>query len=117
MKTGKRKELFLENLSKGFNITDACLTAGINRRTYYLWVSKDPSFVKACEDIQESLLDHVESKVLSAINKDNLDMIKWYLDHKGKSRGYGQTEQAITGSIEVSIVKKVIGSTDVNPLV
>jgi hypothetical protein len=122
MKNSKKKELFLESMAKAFNITEACLASGIGRRTYYGWLNTDPSFKKACEDVQESLLDHVESKVINAINKDSIEMIKWYLDHKGKSRGYGQSDQqtitgAITGAIEVSIIKKVIGGSPDAPTV
>jgi hypothetical protein len=113
MKTSQKKDLFLQQMAMSYNITQACQNIGITRRAYYDWLKSDPDFVVAVDDIRESLLDHVESKVHAAIDRDDTDMIKWYLIHKGRARGYGEDgKQDITGSLEIKFIKEVVGNNN-----
>lgn len=85
----KDKAKFLENFRQGRGIVSyACEKTGISRATYYNWINGDEDFKKACEDINESVIDVVESKLLSQINDDNLTAIIFFLKTKGKKRGY-----------------------------
>lgn len=85
----KSKKAFLKNLSIGKGIISyACSLTGITRATYYNWINKDSNFKKKCEDIQEEILDIVESKLLNKINEEDLTAIIFYLKTKGKKRGY-----------------------------
>lgn len=84
-----KKELFLKTLSDGKGIiTYACQKTGISRQTYYNWLKEDEDFASKVEEINESTIDIVESKLLGAINDDNLTAIIFYLKTKGKKRGY-----------------------------
>lgn len=84
-----RKQAFLKAFSESMgNITIACKSVGISRRTYYNWMSRDEKFKNECEDICESAIDFVESKLLKRINDDDTTAIIFYLKTKGKSRGY-----------------------------
>lgn len=85
----KEKEAFLQNFKDGRGIVSyACSKTGISRATYYNWINSDKEFKNACDEINESVIDVVESKLLSSINDDNLTAIIFYLKTKGKKRGY-----------------------------
>ena len=48
----------------------------------------DPEYKKAVEEITEVQLDFVEGKLYKLINDENPAAIFYYLNNKGKSRGY-----------------------------
>ena len=110
--TVQNKKIFLEALEshKGI-ITDACKATGIGRTTVYDWKDADPEFKKALEEINETVIDFVESKLFQKIegvymqDSDNEvyktppsdTAIIFYLKTKAKKRGYiEKTEQEIT---------------------
>lgn len=109
------KSEILEALEKHKGIVStACASIGLARSTYYLWLKDDQDFKLAVEDIQETAIDFVESKLMEKINgvtvmgkEDVYDQppsdtaIIFYLKTKGKKRGYVEkTEQAITVNVE-----------------
>lgn len=84
-----KKQKFIEALREGRGIiTYACQKTGISRQTYYNWCNADSDFKNLAEEVNETTIDLVESKLLSAINEDNLTAIIFYLKTKGKKRGY-----------------------------
>lgn len=110
--TEQNKKIFLEALEqcKGI-ITDACKSTKIGRTTVYLWRDSDPEFKKALEEINETVIDFVESKLFQKIEgvymQDSENEIYktppsdtaiiFYLKTKAKKRGYiEKTEQEIT---------------------
>ena len=72
-------------------IQASCEKARINRRTHYRWI-EDPAFKKIVEEINESLKDFVEGKIITHIksedNKVSADMCKFYAKTQMKDRGY-----------------------------
>lgn len=113
-KFDNNKKRLLEMLlkSKGI-ISTACESANLDRQTFYNYKRDDPDFAKAVEDIEESCIDFVESKLLEKINGwENAVLTKegyvaydqppsdtaiiFYLKTKGKKRGYVE-RQEITG--------------------
>jgi len=87
--TKKMKELFLSNYKKySCNITATCTAIKIARKTFYLWIEKDKKFKERVDEINESLIDHVETKLLSKINSGDTTSIIFFLKTKGKNRGY-----------------------------
>ena len=88
----KRQKKFLEALDEvGGNITAACMKAGIkSRNTVYEWMKKE-DFKAAVDAINEASIDYVESKLMTAIQQDNITAIIFYLKTKGKKRGYVET--------------------------
>ena len=98
MKESKKK-LFLKHLKDGKGIiTYACEKTGISRQTYYNWIEKDQNFSNEVEIINDITVDLVESKLLSAINNEDVTAIIFYLKTKGKKRGY--VEQVDTRLVE-----------------
>ncbi len=85
----QRQKEFLKHFQDGRGIvTYACKKTGISRETFYLWKRNDPKFREACEDVEESVKDIVESKLLNKINEEDLTAIIFYLKTKCKDRGY-----------------------------
>ena len=105
----KNKDKFLQYLTEGKGIISyACQKAGIARRTYYNWLSKDEAFRNACDEINESVIDVVESKLLSKINDEDLTAIIFYLKTKGKHRGYVEkTENEVVVNQFEELMKSV----------
>lgn len=104
------KSDLLEALEKHNGIvTTACASIGCPRSTYYLWLSSDPEFKAAVDEIQEVAIDFVESKLMEKINGISTVVysakgeeqvyeqppsdtaIIFFLKTKGKKRGYQET--------------------------
>ena len=67
-----KKGTFLKALKNNLgHITNACISANIHRQTYYGWIDKDEEFKQQCDNVEESLLDLVESKLLENINNND----------------------------------------------
>ncbi len=87
----EKKETFLEELAKGNGIiATACEKAGISRTTYYRWCAADPVFKEKADEVTETQVDFVESKLLQQINEGDTTAIIFYLKTKGKKRGYNE---------------------------
>lgn len=73
---------------KGCNISQTCEALGISRKTFYEWKEKKKKLAEALEEIDESLLDFAESKLLEHIQDGDTQTLMFYLRTKGKQRGY-----------------------------
>ena len=88
-KTNENKKSFLALLEKNMgNVTEAAKKAKISRWTHYNWYKEDKEYKKNVDEIQESLIDRVESQLYSLIDKGNVTAVIFFLKTKGKSRGY-----------------------------
>ena len=86
--SSKKKKAFLEAYKRlNGNISAACKSVNIPRRTYYNWIKKE-GFVEEVEDAYESTIDWVENKLLKQVEADNITAIIFYLKTKGQKRGY-----------------------------
>lgn len=83
----KKKLLKYLNEGKGI-ISYACQKAGVSRQTFYNYKKDDEEFAAAVDEINEGIIDVVESKLLTQINDNNLTAIIFYLKTKGRNRGY-----------------------------
>lgn len=93
--TANNKKLFLAAFHRKMgNVSMTCRAINIGRRTYYSWCEKDPEFKAEVEEIQESLIDMVESRFYKKMleDGDTTSMI-FYLKTKGKHRGYVERQQ------------------------
>jgi|SRR6187402_687139 len=124
--TNNKKRAVLDNLklSRGI-ISSACESADISRVTFYEWIKNDPEFASAVDEINESAIDFVESKLHQKINgiecvtfngkgeqvvyevPPSDTAIIFYLKTKAKKRGYIErtetqivTEQPLFGKDE-----------------
>ena len=99
----KKKEfidLFEQNMA---NISSTCSAIKISRQTYYNWKNDDGDFKDKTKDIQESMIDRVESALYRQIfDLNNLTAIIFYLKTMGRKRGWNENreeewENPITG--------------------
>ena len=89
-----KKETFLIALRNNLgHISKACTAANIHRQTYYSWLDKDPEFKQECADVEESLLDLAEHKLLQKIDSEDTTSIIFFLKTKGKKRGYVEKQE------------------------
>lgn len=105
--TNNRKKAALDMLKRNRGIiSGACDAADISRTTFYEWLKNDPEFALEVEEINESAIDFVESKLYQKINGVECATITqkgetviyelppsdtaiiFYLKTKGKKRGY-----------------------------
>lgn len=103
----KNKVVLLEALKLSLgNVSEACRKTNLSRSAFYEYCNSDTDFKQAVEDIEESNIDLVESKLFERINgvsigKTNKDgelniyelppdntSIIFYLKCKAKKRGY-----------------------------
>lgn len=107
MDTNKKDILESLEYHKGI-VTTACKSIGLARSTYYSWIENDPEFKTAVEEIQETAIDFVESKLMEKISGvEVLDKMKdgeaitytlppsdtaiiFFLKTKGRKRGYNE---------------------------
>lgn len=90
-KQNKKKAELIEQLKKTPIIQIACEKVGIGRATFYRWRKEDKDFA---ESVEQSLTDGAylvsdmaESKLISAIKKENLGaIIFWLKNHHPKYR-------------------------------
>ncbi len=100
----EKKQKFLEALAQGYGIiATACEAIGIGRSTYYRWYNADPEFKEKVDEITETQVDFVESKLMQSINANDTTAIIFYPKTKGKKRGYSDKAQPKTaGPLPVS---------------
>lgn len=114
--TNTKKKAVLDMLKRSRGIvSSACEGADISRVTFYEWVKTDPEFKEQVDEINESAIDFVESKLFQKINGIECATITqkgetvvyevppsdtaiiFYLKTKGKPRGYVE-RQEVTGA-------------------
>lgn len=92
--TTQNKAMFLVVFhNKAGNIYESCKAIGISREGYYEWLKKDEVFKTAVKEIKESLVDFAESKLIECVQNGQFQAIKWYLENKGKHRGWRNTPE------------------------
>jgi hypothetical protein len=74
-------------------VTTAIQSVKLHRSTFYKWMKEDEQFKKDVEDIRESALDFVESKMFERIQNGSDTMIIFFLKTQGKKRGYIERSQ------------------------
>ena len=86
-----KKEKFIQALAQGYGIiATACEAIGIGRSTYYRWYNADQEFRERVDEVTETQVDFVESKLMQAINAGDTTATIFYLKTKGKKRGYNE---------------------------
>lgn len=81
------------------NVSHACEKIGISRNCFYEWKKNFPEFNERFVEAEESLIDLVETKLMKAINDDNVTATIFFLKTKGKHRGYVETVENINHDV------------------
>lgn len=92
--------------SRGLNITEACLYAGISRPTYYEYIKDNQAFSDKIEDLQENVKMHAKMNVAEAIIAlKGGQMSTWFLERRDKDFKPKQ-ETDNKGQVTVNIVPR-----------
>lgn len=79
----------------GCSDLEACLFANISKQTLYDYQNKNPEFVDRKERLKESLVLKARTVIANALNQDDENTAKWYLERKKKAEF--STRQELTG--------------------
>lgn len=90
----------------GCSDIEACLFADISKQTLYDYQNKNPEFVDRKERLKESLVLKARTVIASALNQDDENTAKWYLERKKKAEF--STRQELTGEDGISLQPPVI---------
>jgi len=106
----QKKEALLIELEKALGIvSEACKAVGLSRKTFYDYIHEDENFKASVDEINETVIDYVESKNLQNIKEGDKTSIIFYLKCKAKKRGYiEKTEQEVKGdfNLDIKIIDK-----------
>lgn len=96
-------------------ISKAAEACGVTRKAFYDFMRKHPELEEIREQAGEILLDVAEAHVVTDLHAGERKTVRWYLDRKGKNRGY-TTRQEQTGPdgapLEFSEVERTIVDPD-----
>ncbi len=68
----------------------ACKRADVPYEEYLAWRRDDPEFARQADLIDERAIDFVEGKAFEEIKKGNARLIQFFLQTKGRARGYAR---------------------------
>lgn len=95
-------------------ILKAAQACEVDRSTFYKFMEKYPELKDIRNECDEELLDVAEANVISAIDDKDMKTTRWYLERKGKERGY-VTRQEQTGADGEPLQFQAIERTVVRP--
>lgn len=90
---GKKQALLIALEETLGNMTRACGIVGIHRSVAYDWLKSDSKFKAAVEDVQKNaVVDHVESKLMDAVDELKTPAIIYWLNNRGSHRGWSNEQ-------------------------
>ena len=113
---GKRRrprvsDALVEKAVKGSygNVSFIARRLGVSRMTVYRRIYASPKLMEAFEEETQSLMDNAENELMAIMNpatnedvRTRLEAVKFFLDRKGKSRGWGaQQEVSLAQAVSV----------------
>ena len=69
-------------------VTSAAKRLGCDPKTVYRYIERFPALKDVLAEAREVAIDHVESKLMGAIDDGNVTAMIFFLKTRGKSRGY-----------------------------
>lgn len=75
----RKLEVAFEN---GLSVTEACLSSGISRDTYYRYLHVDKEFSYKMRRSQASLLSKAKANIAKAVHKGDFAASKWFIEHE-----------------------------------
>lgn len=79
--------------SKAANLSATAKALNVDRKTLYKRRQESAELDSQMTDVEESLLDFTESKLMQQIDASNLTAIIFYLKTKGRRRGYIERQE------------------------
>ena len=104
IKSDINKKKLLEALDKTMCVvTKACELCGVSRMDYYYYLRTDAEFKKQVEELKNIRLDFAEDALTECIESGNITAIMYYLNNKGKERGYSRNPKPEVDTNRVNI--------------
>jgi hypothetical protein len=72
------------------NVTLAAREVGIIRKTHYDWMNSDTEYKAKVEELFDVALDFAEAKLMELVEEKNITAVIYYLNNKGRVRGYNR---------------------------
>lgn len=89
--------------------TEICKRIGCDRRTLNLYIAKFPKVKEAYEEEEEKVLDMAEGALFSLIQNGDTSAIFYFLNNRGKRRGYAPPQKAGVDTADGQISKERTG--------
>lgn len=81
------------------NVTSTVEACHIGRSTFYKWKKENATFREIAEEIEEGIIDYVETRLIKNIQEGKEASLIFFLKTRGKKRGYIETtENIISGN-------------------
>jgi len=102
-----KKELISALIKSLGIVSSACEALGISRTTYYKYYNEDSEFRSEADNVGESTLDFVESKLFDLISNGNVAATIFYMKTKGKRRGYIEKQETNHNSNNITGIRLI----------
>jgi hypothetical protein len=100
-----KKQAMLSALEKHLgNVTLAAREVGIIRKTHYDWMNADAEYKAKVEELFDVALDFAEAKLMELVEEKNITAVIYYLNNKGRVRGYNRKHEEEDVDKTVNIV-------------
>lgn len=83
-----------EAFSLGCTDVEACFMANIGKTTLYNYQNTHPDFMERKEQLKDSLILQARHVIYDALQNNDKEMAKWYLERKKKSEFSTKSEVA-----------------------
>jgi hypothetical protein len=80
----------IDNISRGFDVTSACILSGISTSTYYNELARNQRFMDKMTIAQRSPIILANGIVIGAINQGDLKTAKWLLEREDRRELHAQ---------------------------
>ncbi len=97
---------------KAGNVAATCDAIGCSRTAFYKWRDKSKKLREMLEEVDESLIDLAESKLMENIDAGEVTSLIFFLKTKGKNRGYVET---VKNEVTVNPFEELMKSLPDNP--
>ena len=89
--------------SIGCSDLEACLHAGISKQTLYDYQAKYPEFADRKAMLKERLVLKARTVIAKALDKEDENTAKWYLERKRKDEFSAKVENEVTGGFNIMV--------------
>lgn len=92
-KRGRRPKLTIARAKEALEQAGAIRTIAaqklnVHRSTLHAFLVRHPALQAFADDLEEALKDIAEARVIQAIRAGDMPTVRWYMELKGKDRGY-----------------------------
>ena len=103
----------IKKLEEGFmydlNIGEACLFAGISRRTFENYVNKKPKMKEHFEMLRENVRMKAKINIANKIKRGDIDTSKWELEHRAPEEYSKKVNAGINENITIEFSSELGG--------